>query len=498
MAGQCAIKAMQSSVTLQCRILAFLALCLIFISQNIGVYAFILQTPQSHQIILMMLTAHGAGMVVCGLFMPYLLAGAGGRRFFPPLPLLPALAVLLILSSSISAWQCGLSALGLRAFGVGLLWPLALYAFFLFTPKGSRGLLLGLLIAIGELIWIVLLPTLHLVVSDISTESLVGFMHRLQMVLQCAIGLALVVFCAMKGKEEQGYPEPRGADAAPVTLPLLFAAAMLFYVAFGLISGVAFPKATRAAISENAHIALLLVMPAAGALLDRGVRALLAVLCGLAIIAPAMLFLQNADTREALYIVLFVGRQGVFLATLLLADRLLQSGKRLPLCFALAYIFVPLGSFAGNVVARVLADNTFKATLAIGMVMLFAVLLLRLRGALSGLPVAKVGDAPIPHPDLQLAPGPAYDPGRLAAFGLAYGLSRQEFSVMEMLTKQHSTQDIAKAMQVTESTVRNYIARVLKKTAVPSRAALMALFAVHHSAPPEATEPSAPNSRPPF
>ena len=472
---------MHSSVRLQCRILAFLALWLLFITQNIGIYVFMLHTPPSFKANLVMLVMHSAGMVGCALFMPFLLAR--GKGFLSPLSLLLMLIAPLILASHGPAWQGGMVALSLRALAVGIFWPLALSAFFEVTPQGSRGLLLGLLIAAGELIWIGMLPFLEISLSSPPSQAIVTFMHKIQIVAQCAIALALAAFFALKTKDDHSAPELARTDL-PFGLPLLFVAAALLYIAYGLISGMAFPKITRAVTSENAHIALLLAMPMAGALLDRGGRALLAVLCCLALIAPAMLFIQNTETQEVLYIALYTGRQSVLLATLLLADRLTRNRKHLPLFFALAYILVSVGSVVGNVMAHAVGDSTLKGAFAIGLVLAFAALLMHLRNALSGLPLARDKDALVVEPSLPFK----VDPARLVAFAAANGLSKQETSVMEMLAQGRSTEDIARSMNVAEGTVRTYVHRLMQKTDAPNRAMLVSLFAAEGPDPAEASE----------
>ena len=480
---------MNSSVGLQCRILAFLALWLLFNTQHIGIYVFMLRWNPTLQANLLMVTVHGAGLLGGGLLMLFL--PAGRRTFLSPLPLLLALTVLLILASHVPVWQSDMIPFSMRALCVGMFWPFALYAFFQVTPPGSRGLLLGLLIAAGELIWLVLLPATHFFLSDLSTQTLLGFMLKLQIVLQCSIGLALAAFFTLHATEAPRAPDLSARDAAPSALPLFFVAATLLYTAYGLISGLSLPKFTRAIVSENAHLALLLAMPAAGALMDRGGRMLLAVLPCLALIAPAMLFTRDAATQEALYIALYVGRQGVFLATLLLAVRLIRNSTRLPLAFALAHILTSIGAMAGNAIARALENLALKGGLALCLVLAFAVLLLRLRGYLSALPLTRDEDMPMPEPGLRITPVS----DRLAAFGKTYGLSGQENMVMELLAQRRSTEDIAKAMNVAEKTVRTYVSRMLQKTKVPNRAALITLFTAHSPAPAEAAEQGESGSR---
>lgn len=473
-------------MSFQCRILACLALGLTFTTQNLGIYVFMLlyrlPSLQTHLIII---AIHSAGMLICAFLLPFLLAR--GRGFLSPLPLLMALTVPIILASHIPPWQDGMFAFSLRVICVSIFWLLALYAFFQVTPPRCRGLLLGLLIAVAELIWLALLPAMHSLVSTLPEQTLLGFLYKLQIVVQCSIGLVLAAFFALAGKEDQSSPACSNKTQPPFVLPLLFVAVALFYIAYGFVSGQGTPKVSRTAISENAHIAILLTMPLAGTLLDRSGRMLLAVLACLVLIAPAMLFARDETTREALYIAYYVGRQGVFLATLVLAPRLMRNSKRLPFSFAFAYAMMVFAPLVGSAIARVLENAVLKDTLAIIFALAAALLLLRLRLALFGMPLAGEEDSPTPRPDLPITP----DPGRLAAFAITYGLSGQEIFVMEMLVQRHPTQDIAKSMNVMESTVRNYVARMLKKTAVPNRAALMALFAAQNPVPPEAAEQGA-------
>ena len=478
---------MHSSVRLQYRILASLALGLAFTTQNIGIYVYmLLHSPPSLQANLVMIAVHSSGMLGCGLLMPFLLARR--KAFLSPLPLLLTLTVLLLLASHVPAWQSSMLTFSLRALCIGMLWPLALYAFCQITPPGSRGLLLGLLIAAAELIWLALLPAMHFLVPGLPDQAPLGFLYKLQIVVQCTIGLALAAFFTLNAEEDQSPPDVCEQDPAPFVLPLLFVAATLLYIAYGLTSGLSTPKVSRSVISENAHIALLFAMPVAGALVDRGGRTLLAVLPCLAFIAPAMLFTKGAKTQEALYIALYVGRQGVFLATLLLADRLIRNRKLLPLLFALAFTLVSVGALAGNAIARALEDVALKGGLAVCMVLAFALLLLRLRNALVDAPLTR--DEDMLELDSQLL-----DQGSLAAFGKTYRLSRQEKVVMEMLAQRRSTEDIAKVMNVAEKTVRTYVSRILQKTKAPNRAAIIELLAATGLTPAAAAEQGESDSR---
>jgi DNA-binding NarL/FixJ family response regulator len=166
---------------------------------------------------------------------------------------------------------------------------------------------------------------------------------------------------------------------------------------------------------------------------------------------------------------------------MLLADRLLRNRKRLPLLFALAYI-LPVSSMAGRAIANANAGIALEAGISLILALVFAFLLMRLRGALSGLPLTENEDAPMPEPGLTLAPG-------LTAFAATYGLSRQETLVLEMLVERRTTEDIAQAINVHQSTIKTYVSRMLQKAKVPNRNALIALYADQNQIPAEQTSP---------
>jgi DNA-binding CsgD family transcriptional regulator len=122
---------------------------------------------------------------------------------------------------------------------------------------------------------------------------------------------------------------------------------------------------------------------------------------------------------------------------------------------------------------------------ALILVLAFCFLAWRLRFALADLPSADDKDMSMPK-DLSAV----REPARLAAFMTTHGLSRQEMQVMVMLVQRRSTKDIATAMKVAEKTVGTYVSRMLQKTKVPNRAALMALFTAQTPAPAEQGEPA--------
>jgi len=117
-------------MSFQCRVLACLALGLVFISQNIGIYMLKVSGTPSAEFILVTVI-HSIGMLVCALLMPPLLTR--GRGFLSPVSLIMALTVPIILASHISGWKT-IPAFSLRAMYVGMFWLFALHVFFRCAP----------------------------------------------------------------------------------------------------------------------------------------------------------------------------------------------------------------------------------------------------------------------------------------------------------------------------------------------------------------------------
>jgi len=487
---------MSDAVSQERSIFSTLALALLFISQVLGVYmthALSLPPPQVALFGAVFFTT----VLICAtilprlcVHMPDLLSGRPRRGIFSPLLLLLAFCAALLL---VGHGMDGTFAIALRSAGVGILWITALHAFFLFAPKRRKGLLLGLAAASGELIWVALLPAVNVLSADAASPG--NHLYKLHMAVQFGSLLLLAAAFAFRpvqagnAQPDAPYNDSHSKNVAGAVLPLLFLAAVILYILYGQATGLAFLRVGHISeMPDSVHILLLLTLPLTGALFDRGDRGcrwLLTALVVLAFAAPIMLFTAQEDVREILFALLCVGRQSVFLVTLLLADRLIRDRKRLPLLLALAYI-LPTLSIAGRAIARLDIKIAVEAGIAVVLAVTFAFLVMRLRGALSDLPLAEdeadVSATPVPAPE----PDSASD--RLAAFAAAHGLSRQETSVMEMLAQGRSTEHIATSMNVAEGTVRKYVSRILQKADVPNRAALMALFTAPNRKPAQTTE----------
>jgi len=193
-----------------------------------------------------------------------------------------------------------------------------------------------------------------------------------------------------------------------------------------------------------------------------------------------------------LFSLLNVLQQVLLLTAFTAIARLMRAHTALPLLLVLAYSLHSMHvcgvALRGRVEALPYGVFAVSLLLAAGI----ALCLWRCRRLLADTP--KLWALPQEEASAMSDPGLPLvsDPDRLAAFGTSYGLSRQEILVMEMLARLQPTKGIAEAMNVTENTVRTYVKRMLLKTQVPDRVALIALFAAHS---PDPAEPGSPGSR---
>lgn len=481
----------------ECRIFSILALALFFISQTLGIYmthSYRVQQPW----VLLNVAVYYASAFGFALFLFFLFPAKtrAGHALRSPVPLFLALCTVLAFTGHVLGLQGHIPAFFMRAAAVGVFALAALHAFFLFAPPRHKGLLLGLAVAAGELVWLVVLPVMGADMPPGPNPVLIRHLHMIQMTLQCAIGILLTTAFVIWRKAQADTPPEHAPGHTPdhpvsaSTLPLLFTAAALFYIVYGLASGMTFPR-VGPGISDRAHFPLLLFLPLAGALLDRGgrgCRPLLLILACLVFAAPLMVCIREAAIREVLYAALCVGRQCLFVATLALAERLMRNRKPLPLPLALATI-LPAISMIGSAASRLGGETFLAGGLAVALALAFTFLVFRVRSALVALPeMREETAAPMPDTEAQKAPvvHPAFHSERLAAFAATHGLSEQETLVMEMLAQGRSSEEIAGALAVKTSTVRTYVVRLMRKTGTDSRAALMARYAAHHPAAQEA------------
>jgi len=395
--------------------------------------------------------------------------------------------------------------------GMALFMPLALTLFSRAAPESREGFFFGLVMASAELLWALLVPLLN----GTSVQWLENRQTFQIFALGCWLlggaGLCLSAALAAATRKpdsgmEEGCPprtrgDGRGLDALTgsdvpgvfegkrAALLMIFAASWCAFVLTGLHMGMLLPKmGLRPEFVGLPHFLLIVLLPLTGRMLD-GVQTGRLLAC----IIPAVLLIPLFGLAHAqgliglmpLYGILNAMQQILLLAVYTTTARLMKHHAVLPLLLSLAHCLY-LGNVCGSALrGRIAALPYVMAAASLLLAAGIALCLWRLKllraekPGLWGMPA----DASLPEQGLPLAPNPA----RLAAFGKIWGLSNQELVVVEMLARRRSTKDIAVGMKVKESTVRNYVLRILRKTEVHDRAALLALFFAqgHLDVPPD-------------
>jgi DNA-binding CsgD family transcriptional regulator len=451
---------MPVAVRQHCRIFSMLALALLLASQYLGICITAANHLPQPQVGLLG-AVFVASTFICALLLPLL--SSRGKGFLAPMPILLTLFVATFLAGHVLGRFGDIVFFFLRAVGMGVFCISALYAFFLVAPPGRQGFLLGLSIAVAELIWLAMMPGLSANFSNAFSLVFRDHLHNLQVSVQSTSGLLLAyVFAARTPGDVPREAEAAGAPLGNV-LPLLFGAAALFYIAYGVGTGFGFPKVRPSGALDSSLVFFLFAMPLAGGILDqggRGCRQVFPVLAVLALASPIMVFTTEGSAREVLNTVLGVGRQGLLLATLLLADRLGRNRKQL--LFALAYS-LPTSALAGAAATRMSGGATATGGIALALALVFILLVMRLRGALADLPAAQEAGPTPPIPEQ--APDQSK---KISDFAAAHVLTPRERDILMGLLRGASREEMAQELEVAPRTVRHHLAGLLKKANRPN------------------------------
>jgi hypothetical protein len=444
------------------RIFAMLALGLLFASQYLGVYITAVHRFPPPQIGLMLAVFY-ASAFICAWLLPWL--SSRGQGFLAPLPLLLTLFVALFLAGHVLGRFGDIVFFFIRTVGMGVFWISALFAFFLVAPPARKGLFLGLTVALAELIWLAIVPGLSAGFFAARSPAFLDHLYNLQTSVQSASGLLLAYVCSTRTPGD--VPRDTGAAGAAFgnVLPLLFVGAALFYIAYGVGTGLGFPKIRYFGALDSYLALLLFAMPLAGGMLDRGgrgCRQVFPVLAVLALAAPALVFITDGIVREGLNAALGVGRQGVLLVTLLLADRLTRNRK--PLLFALAYS-LPASAMIGVAVTRLGGGAAATGGLALILALVFGFLALRSARTLADLPAA-----PEEAPPQEQAPDPSK---KISDFAAAHVLTPRERDILMGLLRGDSRETMAQELEVAPRTVRHHLAGLLKKANRPNEGSFL-------------------------
>lgn len=396
------------------------------------------------------------------------------------------------------------------AVAICLFLPLGLYLFFTAVPAERQGLALGSAIAAGELVWVAVLPLLHLFLS--SSHRPEPVLHLFKFLGFCAAGagacfaLTLIGSAAPPPEPAQSAGKP-GAGAARLaesvtpagkrTLGWLFLAGAFYHTLFGLLL-LDMPRASDSPhFFEDHYFLLLFLAPVAGFLLDKALsgknglpgalespesrkpreRGLaLFVLAGVAlpvVLVPVLGFVTGHGLFSGLSVPLLGIRQVFLLTILVVTARLAVRSPYFPLLGSCAWglMLLHLVGFwlGGLLAAQPVGQHLAAFALAFGCIlclwrfMRIAAALPHLREA----PVLRTGDDTPPVPD---------DPAKLAAFAEAFALSGREVQVLEGAIRDIPLETLRQSLGISESTVRFHQTGLFKKTGQRNRRRLVLFF----------------------
>ncbi|MDR2668359.1 MAG: hypothetical protein LBC14_00225, partial [Desulfovibrio sp.] len=260
----------------------------------------------------------------------------------------------------------------------GIFMPLGLVLFFRTAPAGREGFYYGLIMALGELLWVTLFPLLGGAFADPAPNGPAFHLFTLNCLTLGGTGLCLGAALYAHGKAKTGGHRPAGEDgistASGGTRPALlwiFGAGAGLFLLTGLETGMALPKiALRPGLVGLPYFLPLFFLPLAGRMLDGEKPGRLILL-----LVPACLslpFLGSAQANglldpPALFCLLSVARQTLLLAVLTACARLMKTHTLLPLLLTPAHclhLMQPVGAVSRGFLAA-FPNGVFTAALVL-------------------------------------------------------------------------------------------------------------------------------------
>ena len=502
---------------------SFIGLALYFSAVNFGAALTALSNSFSSGSGKIPMLAHMAGVFAVALGLSLYLrrraARAAAGEKLRPARILPALlyavAALCLVGPVLASSQSGLTWLSLvpPALSMCIFLPVGLYAFFATIPRARQGVQLGLAMAAGELVWLAVLPLLHLVLQGGNNPEPVLYIYKLLGVLMAGIGVCFAVSvmsisalrCSARspslpaGETDEPAPfAPSGAETheqrihKTMTLSFLFGAGVLFHLFFGVILQ-GLPRA-----SEHFHIfgiaplLMTTVGPLAGALLDRALspreevlrnRRILRyfpLLLGGAILAVTLWALgTGAEPQERFSIPLLAIRQTLVLSILILSARLAGRSAFLPLlaCAAWGLMLFHLPGIQARdfFLAHPGTRLAVMAALAAGSI-------LSLWFAARSLTLYLAHTPPL-FPASPAASLPGHAAGndaatdKLLAFSAAFDLTQREHEILEGFIRNISLDQLSETLGISASTIRFHQTGLLRKTSASTKRRLLQFYA---------------------
>jgi DNA-binding CsgD family transcriptional regulator len=370
----------------------------------------------------------------------------------------------------------------------GLFMALGLALFFRAAPVGREGLFYGLIMAFGELLWVVLFPLLPGGAEADPASGSRAFFHLSAFSCLSMGGAGLCLSAAFSLHGAPGVTQnvsPAGdTSVSQGTRPALlwmFAAGIGMFTLIGLEMGMRLPKAALAPGFVNLpHFIPLLLLPLAGKMLDgENPGRLMALLIPVCLLAPFLGLARAKGLLDplSLFCLLIVIRQTLLLAVFTVCARLMKTRTLLPLLLSLAYclhLMQFVGAMTRNLPA-VFPSGVFVAALALATGTAFC--LWRFRRLLEEKP--ELWDLPekenaASEPDME----------KFHAFAAVHDLTGREQEILLGLIRGASLENLGREFGVALSTVRYHQTGILKKTGMPSRSSLLRYFISWHSGQP--------------
>jgi DNA-binding CsgD family transcriptional regulator len=350
--------------------------------------------------------------------------------------------------------------------------PVGLTLFFRAAPAGREGFFYGLVMALGELVWVALFPLLGGADADPTASGRAFHLYALNCLTMGGAGLCL-------GAAVYRHDAPHMPKAPPVSaatraaLLRVFGAGLGMFLLLGLEMGMSLPKTALAPDLIGLPQSLpLFFLPLAGWMLDGDApdRLMLALIPA-CLLAPLLGLAQANGLLDplALFCLLAALREILLLAAFTVCARLMKTHTLLPLLLALAHCLY-LTQLGGEFLRGRLAALPYGVfTAALVLAGATACCLWRFRRLLLDKPQLWE------FPPVKKA-APSLDTENIQRFAVAHDLTPREREVFFGLIRGASLEDLGRDLGVSLSTIRYHQTGLLRKTGMSSRRKLLDHF----------------------
>jgi DNA-binding CsgD family transcriptional regulator len=391
--------------------------------------------------------------------------------------------------------------------------PLIWAAYAVSVPPSRHGAGLGVSMAIGEFVWVALLPLLPaLYDGDARGVAELAHAHKIQAIVQVSLCSLLIYLLNKRIDLFSGNSHnvtgpttalnhfPGGDEKPPVTF---FLAEAVFFLLSGFAIGVPFPKTLyHPELPRNLSYFLLFIFPIVGVCFDKYRRGphLTVIFLAISMFSVAMALLTK-NASQVFFLAFYIGRQVIMLLFWLILLRISRNCPLFPL-LASAILAMDIMAYPGILLARQVPMAT-RGVMALVLACLFAILVVfsfrRLRWNPSDQPTIliepevearpevesepKIEDEPRVESESKIGNLPEMEPATVTPDPIdreklfeEKGLTAREKEVAALIIRGMSSREMAEALGVSENTINSHIRRLLGKFGVSGRKAFLARF----------------------